>query len=206
MLVSVHVPKCAGTSFRRVLEGLYGNSLWLTYGSVVTRDNVRREAVPAGTACIHGHFFADTFDDIFPGSTLIAWLRDPVERVVSTYYHFLRSPEMQDETCRALIENKLTLVEFAELDWMRNGLTRYLAGKPLEAFAFLGVAERFSDSLKAFSRRFCDGRALAEIRDNTNPARLTDRYPVPQADRNRLLELNKEDVARYKAAQERLDT
>jgi hypothetical protein len=205
MLVSVHVPKCAGTSFRRVLEGVYGEALWLTYGSVVTRDNVRSEAVPAGTACIHGHFFADTFDDIFPGRTLITWLRDPVERVVSTYHHFLRSPEMHDETCRALIENQLTLVEFAELAWMRNGVTRYLAGKPLEAFAFLGVAERFSDSLKDFSRRFCGGRPLAEVRDNTNPSRLTDRYPMPRAERDRLLELNKEDVARYKAAQERLD-
>jgi hypothetical protein len=205
MLVSVHVPKCAGTSFRRILEGLYGNTLWLTYGSVVTRHNARKEAVPAGTACIHGHFFADAFDDVFPGSTLIAWLRDPVERVVSTYYHFLRSPEMHDDTCRALIENKLTLVEFAELDWMRNGLTRYLAGKPLEDFAFLGIAERFSDSLNVFSRRFCDGRTLAEVRDNTNPDRLADRYAMPRAERDRLLELNKEDVARYQAAQERLD-
>jgi hypothetical protein len=205
MLISVHVPKCAGTSFRRVLEGLYGNALWLTYESVITRDKARRDAVPAGTACIHGHFFADTFDDIFPDRTLIAWLRDPVDRVASTYYHFLRSPEMHDETCRALIENRLTLMEFAELDWMRNGVTRYLAEKPLGAFAFLGIAERFSDSLKAFSRQFCDGRPLPEVRDNTNPARLTDHYPIPPAQRERLLELNKEDVARYTAAQERLD-
>jgi hypothetical protein len=84
-------------------------------------------------------------------------------------------------------------------------MTRYLSGKPLEDFAFLGVAERFSDSLNAFSRRFCGGRALAEVRDNANPDRLTDRYRMPRVERDRLLELNKEDVARYQAAQERLD-
>jgi hypothetical protein len=205
VLISIHIPKSAGTSFRRVLESLYGDALWLNYGSIVARDGARPDLVPDGTACIHGHFMADAFDDLFPRSTLIAWLRDPVERVVSIYYHFLRSPEMQDGSCRALIENRLTLVEFAELDWMRNGSTRYLAGKPLEAFAFLGIAERYSDSLRVFSRQFCGGRALPDARDNTNPERMTERYPLAPTVYDRLLELNRDDVALYQATKERLD-
>lgn len=136
---------------------------------------------------------------------LITWLRDPVERVVSNYHHFLRSPDMRDDCCRALHERRLSLLQFAELDWMRNEATRYLAGKPLDAFAFVGIAERFEESLQRLGHRFSwSGQVLAR-RDNTNPARLTDRYELTTAERECIAALNADDQVMYDQAVAALD-
>lgn len=205
MLVSVHIPKCAGTSFRHILQALYGDHLWLNYGTAFVRAQARAGLVPAGAQCIHGHFFADTFDDLFPERQLITWLRHPVERVVSNYHHFLRSPDLRDDCCRALLERKLTLREFAELDWMRNLATRYLAGKPLADFEFVGVAEKFLESLHVFGATVGWPAPLPAPRANTNPERVTERYPVASRDYDYILALNAADLVSYQHALARLE-
>jgi len=207
MIISVHVPKCAGTSFRHVLAELYGEKLWLNYGTIFCREQYRERLVPADVACVHGHFLADAFDgpEAGAGSTLITWVRHPVDRVVSNYYHFLRSPDMRDDCCRALYERRLGLREFAELDWMRNEATRYLAGKSVDAFAFVGVAEHFEDSLGVFADDFGWPGSLAAPRVNTNPARTTDSYVLADEDYEHILGLNTLDLAWYQRAVERLD-
>jgi hypothetical protein len=205
MLISVHVPKCAGTSFRHVLQGLYADRLWLNYGAIFTRSQARGDLVPAGAQCIHGHFFADAFDDLFPTRELISWVRDPVQRVVSNYHHFLRSPDMRDDCCRALYERKLSLMDFAQLDWMRNETSRYFAGKSLDQFRFVGVAERFSESLHVFGELFGWPSGLPAPRENVNPARTAPDYRLSRRDYTQLLELNATDAALYVAAEARLD-
>ncbi len=200
MLVSIHVPKCAGTSFRHILRDVYGDALWLNYGTIFVRSQARASLIPAGTRCIHGHFFADAFDDVLPKRRLITWLRHPVERVVSNYYHFLRSPDMRDDCCRALYERKLTLLQFAELDWMRNEATRYLTGKRLTDFAFVGIAERFEESLEVFGSQFGWTNPVSARRDNTNPERTTDRYPLSAHDYHRIAALNAADLVMYEHA------
>jgi hypothetical protein len=199
-LVSVHVPKCAGTSFRQVLERIYGAQLWPNYGAVFVRAQAVAGCVPPGTAAIHGHFLADAFDDVLPGRDLVTWVRHPVERVVSNYYHFLRSPDLRDDCCRELYERRLSLCEFAELDWMRNETTRYLAGKPLAEFAAVGIAERFAESLEVMARTLRWPELPAVPRANVNPARTTDHYALSRREREYLGYLNAADLAWYEEA------
>jgi hypothetical protein len=104
MLISVHIPKCAGTTFHHLLRATHGRGLWLNYGTAFTRAEAREGLVPTGTDCIQGHFLADTFRDLLPTARLITWVRDPVERVVSNYHHCRRSPDLRDSCCRALHE------------------------------------------------------------------------------------------------------
>lgn len=205
MLISVHIPKCAGTSFRHILREVYGDALWLNYAGCFAREQATADKIPAGTTCIHGHFLADTFDDIVPERRLITWVRDPVERVVSNYHHFLRSPDLRDTCCRRLIEEKLTLRQFAELDWMRNLMTRYLAGRPLETFAFVGVAERFDESMALFATQFRCEIPGSLPRVNVNPGRSSPSYELSAADRAYLRSLNERDAALYDHAVRRLD-
>src|ERR1700678_709074 len=113
MVISVHVPKSAGTSFRRVLDEVCGARIWDNYGTIFSRDQARAELVPPGARIIHGHFIADAFDDLFPRRRLVTWVRHPVERLVSNYHHFLRSPDMRDGCCRLLHEYKVSLRQFA---------------------------------------------------------------------------------------------
>jgi len=204
MLVSVHIPKCAGTSFRHVLHSLYGDRAWDNYGAVFTRGEARPGIVPAGTVCVHGHFLADAFDDVCPERELITWLRHPVERVVSNYFHFLRAPDMRDDCCRALHERKLSLLEFADLEWMRNESSRYLAGKPIDDFGFVGIVEHFSESLRHFSGRFGRGRSLPEPMDNVNPWRKAPNYALSHGEYAHILVRNALDVRLYQQALDRL--
>lgn len=205
MIISVHIPKCAGTSFRHILQALHGEELWANYGTIFTADQAHSGLVPAGTSCIHGHFLADAFDRLYPERNLITWVRNPVERVVSNYYHFLRSPDLRDDCCRKLLERRLSLRQFAELDWMRNEATRYLAGKSPVEFAFVGIAENFTASLSVFARTFGWSCPPSAPRANANPARSGERYNLDQQDYAMIRELNLADLAWYEEAAERLE-
>jgi hypothetical protein len=200
MIVSVHVPKCAGTSFRQILSSIFGPRLWLNYGTIFSREQARPELVPQGAKVIHGHFMADSFDQMFPGRRLLTWVRHPVERVVSNYHHFLRAPDMRDDCCRALHERKLGLRGFADLEWMRNMTTRYLANKPVADFEFIGITENFQESIEHFCRTFGYRRIGRLPFENTNPGRATEQYAISPRDHAYILERNLTDLAWYDEA------
>ncbi len=204
MIISIHIPKCAGTSFRQILDSAYGDRIWHNYGVIFSREQARPGLVPPGARAIHGHFIADSFDDLFPGRRLITWVRHPVERLVSNYHHFLRSPDMRDDCCRIVHERGLGLREFADLDWMRNMATRYLANKPLRDFEFVGIAERFGDSMDVFCREL-GFRSIPRVpQENANPDRLTARYAISEADFAHIAERNSVDMDWYGQAAQRL--
>jgi hypothetical protein len=205
MVISIHIPKCAGTSFRKILADVYGPRLWLNYGTIFSKRDYKPDIITPKVPCIHGHFFADAFDDLVPQPHLITWVRHPVDRVVSNYYHSLRSPDMRDDCCRLLHEKNLSLVDYAELDWMRNLATRYLAQKPLETFSFVGISERFEESLEVFGRSFKCSVPVSAPCLNTNPERTTSNYPLPSLVYEHILSLNQADFAWYEAAVAQLD-
>ncbi|HWA10678.1 MAG TPA: hypothetical protein VG838_14635 [Opitutaceae bacterium] len=205
MILSVHIPKCGGTSFRHVLREIYGAGLWLNYGAIFSQPQARHHAVPPATRCIHGHFLADAFDDLVPQPELVTWLRHPVERVVSNYFHFRRSPDLRDDCCRQLLERNLPLEAFAELDWMRNEATRYMAGKPAAAFRFIGIMERFDESLRIFGATFGVAVPNRPPRENLNPDRTADAYRLPRSTYDHILALNLTDLAAYELAAAALD-
>ncbi len=204
MIVSVHVPKTAGTSFRRVLDQVCGARIWYNYGTIFSRAQARAELVPPGTRFIHGHFLADAFDDLFPDRRLVTWVRHPVERLLSNYYHFLRTPDMRDDCCRELYERKLSLRQFADLEWMRNYTGHYLANKPVADFEFIGIAERFDESIRRFCEVFGFRDASRIPRENANPDRTGEAYELTPGDRAFILERNAADLAWYSQAAERL--
>jgi hypothetical protein len=198
MIVSIHIPKCGGISFQHVLRGIYGKRrLWLNYGAFTRKEEACYELIPTGTRCIHGHFLADTFDELVPQPELVTWLRHPVQRVVSNYYHFLRHPDPGNPCCRELLEKRLSLEKFAELDFMRNEATRYLAGKPISAFKFVGIMEKFEESLAVFGTIFGVSVPSEPPRENMNPGRVTDTYPLCPRTYDHILSLNLRDLMVY---------
>lgn len=205
MVISVHVPKCAGTSFRRILSDICGARIWFNYGTIFSRDQARLDLVPQGTSFIHGHFIADAFDDLYPRRRLVTWVRHPVERLVSNYNHFLRSPDMRDDCCRALHKQGLSLRQFADLVWMQNETSRYLAKKRLEDFEFVGITERFAESMEVFCETFGFRSVSRFPQENVNPERGDLRYEVSPDDYEHILRRNAADLAWYEGAVRRLD-
>jgi hypothetical protein len=92
-LISIHVPKCAGGSIRRLLKEWFGDRLYRHYFQQLDGPPPRHALGP-GT-CVHGHFNrAKDFGvmDYYPeADQLITILRDPLEIVISNYFFWKRT-------------------------------------------------------------------------------------------------------------------
>lgn len=197
MILSVHIPKTAGVSFRKILAQLYQEDFMLKYWQMTDAYGQVVTSIPGNVRCIHGHYSPDVLLPLYPNARLITWVRDPVERVVSSYFHRLREPDWQHPVTRELHEKKLSLVEFASIELMRNEMARYIGARPIEDFAFIGLVEAFEDSLAWFCRKFGFART-AIPRENCNPERQTNRYAIDAATRRKIAALNEQDFEIYR--------
>jgi len=208
-IISMHLPKTGGSSFRQYLESIYGQSLRCLY-SVEETDPLKVDSLelPPDTRCLHGHFQADAFDRQLPGALKISWLRDPVERVVSSYFQFQRSPESAGESdfnARVFREG-WSLMDFARTEEMRDHVLWHFNAVPLDEFFFIGITERFDESLRLFCHLI--GRPVPEgnLTQNVNPEKqVRQQYPLPEDQRRELEAVYAEEYELYRYAQYRLD-
>jgi hypothetical protein len=113
---------------------------------------------------------------------------------------------MRDDCCRMLHERGLDLRGFAELEWKQNEISRYLAHKPVDAFAFAGISERYDVSMGLFCERFGFRDPRRPVHENANPDRTEARYGLSEGDYRYFEKLNSEDMAWYEAAVRRLES
>lgn len=165
-LVSVHIPKTAGTSFRFLLKDVYGDAavarVDLPLNSKRLKVNEQLQAtatLPNNTQVVHGHFVAKELYEYFPQFSslpLITWLRHPVDRVISNYnYLAKRLAEELDEEGKGLnILSKMqrSLMEYAQAEINRNRQTKFLNGSQLEDFTFVGIQEFYKEDVADLAR------------------------------------------------------
>jgi hypothetical protein len=156
--------------------------------------------VPQGTTCIHGHFVADAYDGFWPERQLITMVRHPVQRLVSNYYHFLRRDDPSNPASVCLHAKHLSLRQFAELALMQNEIVRYTAGRSPADFAFVGIAERYEESLLLLRRTFKIEGPMNATHDNINPERDTPDYILSADDYAHIARLNAADMVWYEKA------
>jgi hypothetical protein len=164
-LLSVHVPKTAGTAFRTVLENVYGtdgvHTVYPETSSALTletEDEVWLADSLAlcrlkgnGPRVVHGHYLLTWFAERFPDAMKITWLRHPVDRIASFYYMW-REMDLWPTASplqHAVREGRLDLVDFASTPAMRDQITcRFLGGPAGADLSFIGLQERFDEDLK----------------------------------------------------------
>lgn len=209
MLISVHIPKCGGSTFRRaVLEPVFGDRLLLDYADkplsvdVSERNAMAHTFSPAPRLieeydCIHGHFLAVKYlSDGFPCQFAV-WFRDPVQRMISRYHHSLRVARS------TTVPPDLALEDFCALTRFRNTYAKYLWEFDLQDFDFIGIVEDYTRSLALFQRRFGFKVPLQIAASNANPNKgWNERYPVPAAAARRIRKSNAEDVEIYRMAKD----
>ncbi len=200
-IVFVHVPKTAGTSLRVVLSRRHGSrALVQDYGpGKQTSEAIRalqgppprygalRETVEApGGILLLGHTPAERYWESFNADAFVAFLRDPVARVVSEWNHHVTHDGLTEE-----------LESYAARPARRNQMSRML-GPHWRRFGFLGLTERYAEALPLLSAHL--GIPLQEERRNQG------RYPeglaggaIPAATAARIAEWNAEDMALHAA-------
>ena len=214
-IVSVHIPKTGGVTFREILEKLAEGHIHYDYGdrplsppalAERVRRRFRRVTVPPETRVVHGHFLAAKYARVFPEARFVVWLREPLQRLASHYHYWKREPDLENATCRRLIEEDMSLDAFASLPEMRNVQSRFLSGVALERFAFVGLTERFEEGLARFQASF-GGEAIAVAdRENANPERAPEGYTFEPDTERRLGALNEADRDLYARARTRFES
>jgi hypothetical protein len=211
-IISVHVPKTAGRSFLTFLEsrlggrqivhdwlggpGIEGGATTAQALAQMARDQIDRLRLSrrrSGVVGVHGHFRASKY--AFLDGPMFAWVRDPVERVVSAYHYCRRHGDPRNRLTMA-VRRGLPLLDFAASDGMRNLQTRYL-DVPLARFALVGRTERFSEDLGRVCRLLGLAHEPVPVQ-NANPDRRQARYDLAPEVRDRIAALNEDDAHLYK--------
>lgn len=162
MIISVHIHKNAGMSFKNHLIKIFGSNLLLSYGRdnrVVERFFTKKNILKyiksdfENITIVHGHFLSDLFDSFSKTNQYAIFLRDPVERVISNYYFFKRNHYKHSPIC-AMIAEGMSLEEYAMLNSSINVQSFFSANKSIEQFDYVGICEEYKKSVLLFDRVF----------------------------------------------------
>lgn len=219
MLISLHMPKTAGSSFQATLEAHYGEALTLRYQDRplhrsplsrnfdaswhCLRNSVGFKTNPPG--CIHGHFLPLRYRllPFAPPPRFVTWLREPVQRLLSHYHYWLRSyqEEQSGPLHKRMIEENWTLEQFATCRELRNLYSTFLWGFPLTRFDFIGITEHYATELDCFGRQILNATAIPAQR-NKNPDQEDQDYAVSPALRRVIEAAHAPDIRLYRQALE----
>jgi len=193
MLVSLHIPKTGGTSFKKSLKAYFGQYFRAQYDNPINTPIFRRKlkalsrciyyaghrnSIFKEIECIHGHFLPVKYLLLGPKKEVkfVTWLRDPVKRLGSHYYFWKRSynPEESLTLHRKVVTEKWSFERFCFAPEFRNYYTQYFWGFPFSRFDFIGIMEYYDEDFDFFAKKYLRGSSLrykenANTRKNQNP-------------------------------------
>lgn len=211
----VHIPKTAGTSFRKAMRRVFGEALRLDYDDRPMKKRPWRRVWEAWShgrrsaaielpehACIFGHYLPLKYWALARArpTRRVTWLRDPVDRLVS-HYHFIFERHRRrgfGPGRNRVVDEAWPLERFLLAPMYRNWAARFLFGVPLRRFDFVGIVEDYEAELADFGRRFL-GRELAAVHEKRNGERPRGEVIDPDL-RRRVETFHARDVALYRKA------
>ena len=216
MLISLHLPKTAGTSFGDSLRLHYGERLLEDYDDrPLNRSRLSRRAHAVRLAarssgavrralgpvdCIHGHFLPLKYRPLQRDASVrfVTWLRDPLERLASHYHYWMREFDEQQAGAlhRQVVEEQWSFERFCLSPQLRNCYSEFLWGFAPSRFDFIGITERYSEDMARFGRDVL-GESLPTQSSNVNPDAPRRSYFEDEALRRRVADYHARDVALY---------
>jgi len=215
LMISVHLPKTAGVSFRTALQRHFGSALRLEYSdlpmSVPEAERNRAalrhclanaDADMGGLKCIHGHFLAAKYLPLSgaAGRTFVTWMRHPVDRLLSNYRYWRRDfdPSRASALRIRMMEEDWSFERFCLGPELRNMYSQFLFGFPLEYFSFVGITEFYNSDFRFFAQEFL-GVAMEPDRLNVGDD-AADRAEISSALRGEIERFHAADMDLYERA------
>ena len=175
----VHIPKCAGSSFRAVLRRWFGERLmvWDSDDREAFRQELGRRPAPPGA--VAGHFRFGLHESVAAQPCYLSLVRDPVDRFVSVYKHARQTPGHALNPAAAALDLK-GFYEHSLID--KRARSRTVAIQ----CAFLAGVRSFDGALPVIARNY---RLIAPTEDFDRfmraAATLLDKSVIPSPIRNR---------------------
>ena len=210
-LVSIHIPKTAGSSFSQILRRAYGKEgLLRAYGMRGTPETIDMSLFPdvnkRKIRVVHGHVRYSQVHKITRKNRakLITWVRDPVKRVISNYYYSMyRIREGIARPEREAIRD-YSLLEYANMEENKNMMSWFLEGTRPDDFFFIGFTENFEEDVEILGEKLKWPRSLkanphkkdgsAFIQNNDCKTQFND---ISDAMREEIASLNQLDISLY---------
>ena len=165
-IIYLHIPKTAGTSFRKSAEQYFGPEQVLNdYGekSSSTSEDIRSAFYTANDVArlrktgvehkfLTGHFTLAKYREIFPDSPVVTFFRNPVDRVVSEYVHFASHYDFDGD-----------LREFYTRPQFQNRQHTSMSDCSPSDIDFFGITEEYEVSLQMFNKRYDTNFPLVKL-------------------------------------------
>jgi len=164
-IISVHAPKCAGTSFLRWLTTAYPSTPVLTDYDTVSIDR-SGESLPDGHRIVHGHFWATKYKTV-KNAFRVTFLRHPVERAISHYFYWRSVPLHGNPSHDLFLRENMDILTFATLP-ETEGLYRnnFFFDTDMDSFDFIGNTASLAEDVAGLERTL--GVKGEMPRENTN--------------------------------------
>lgn len=203
-LFFVHIPKTAGTSFRLGAERYFGieNIVYdyspsapetstlvtnLLYGGTSDFWRFKKVCEQRQTAMVGGHVNVGRFVSLFGVGQTATFLRDPLQRMASEYAHFVRHNNYEG-----------SFKDFYSRPIIHNLQSKILQGVSLEAIGFMGLTERYSESLTQLNAHY--SFAIPQREDNLGKPSFDALHKIPLDDQFEFNRLNEKDILLYQQA------
>jgi hypothetical protein len=202
ILIFVHIPKTGGTSLANIIYKQYKP------GDVLLVEDTSGNSIDQVTPnikCILGHNVFGKYNHLGP-CIHVTMLRNPVDRVISHYY-YAKNVMKENNVARYSLE------EFAQLSWVANLQTQFIAGgspnieqaiSNLKSFGFFGITEMFSESLLLMEKTF-KWKSIQYLRENVNEKKPKNET-ISKTTIKKIEEANSLDIQLYKWAKKEFES
>lgn len=212
MIISVHIPRTAGSSFRaylsrnpaiRMVEN-YGNPIFvpalLRNGfATCARWKYRLKPMAPEAHIIHGHFLPTTYRHLYKQkrAKFVTWLRDPADRIRSQYDYCFQSDKRVD---KSPFQNRVARENWSFRDFYnhphaQNLYTKFLWNFSIEYFDFIGIVEHYNEDFSYFCRHYFNDDNPQEIYGNRTLSSF-----ASDENKAQIRRLNEADYALYQYA------
>ncbi len=197
LILSLHIPKTAGSTLVSAYRGAFGpRTLYHNAHPDIVYETSKHD-LEERYDVIHGHLDLSRLKGIIDDDTkIVTFLRDPVQRVVSSY-HYHTKPDVTGDVATLVKSQNMSLAEFAQQPGQSNLQSRMIAPIGRDRLNFIGFSEAFSDSLARLSDYL--GTALVnEANRNANPdKKVGSDYSISEDVRDIIISRNQADQELY---------
>lgn len=204
-LFFIHIPKTAGSSFRKAAESYfgiqncfydYGNKSSETHPKIFEYEYKQKDRFAAGEYIIQharflsGHVPYSKYAAFFHPKNVITFVRSPEQQVRSHFEHYVRHHGYKGD-----FEDFIADRRFANMQ------SRMLKGLGIDALGFVGLTEEYETSLALINALYKTD--LKRLSLNKNQSKNEHSYTLSDKELKLIHEHNKEDFELYEQACQR---